>query len=129
MHSDLYSDDLDSVTNNLRDSANGSNDGYDVALSFTSYEPNDTEFNDTVPSKLIDFQGHLFYGTPSSDQDMDDTTLGKLLAEVHRDYGFFRSPEGVSVSPSSMFVKSDRTGETCGKEWYRSVLFQCQKHV
>ena len=31
----MYSDDLDSVTNNLRDSAKGSNDGYDVAFSLT----------------------------------------------------------------------------------------------
>ena len=47
MHSDLYSDDLDSVTNDLRDSAKGSNDGYDVAFSLTGYEPNDTELSDT----------------------------------------------------------------------------------
>ena len=39
---------------------------------------------------------------------MDDDTLGKLLAEVHRDY---RCPEGVSVSPSSVSVMVDRTGE------------------
>ena len=40
---------------------------------------------------------------------MDDTTLGKLLAEVHREYADYRSPEGVFVSPSSMSVTSDRT--------------------
>ena len=106
MHAD--SDDLDSVTNNLRDSAKRSNDGYDVAFSLTGHEPNDTELNDTVPSKFTDSQGPLFYVTPSSDQDMDDTTLGKLLAEVHREYADYRSPEGVFVSPSSMSVTSDR---------------------
>ena len=42
---------------------------------------------------------------------MDDETLGKLLAEVHRDYADYRSPEGVSVSPSSMSVMVDRTGK------------------
>ena len=42
---------------------------------------------------------------------MDDETLGKLLAEVHRDYADYRCPEGVSVSPSSMSVMVDRTGE------------------
>ena len=42
---------------------------------------------------------------------MDDDTLGKLLAEVHRDYADYRCPEGVSVSPSSMSVMVDRTGE------------------
>ena len=31
----MYSDDFDSVTNNLRDSANGNNDGYDVAFPLT----------------------------------------------------------------------------------------------
>ena len=120
MHSDLYSDDLDSVTNNLRDSAKGSNDGYGVAFSLTGYEPNDTELNDTelndaVPSKLIDSQGPLFHVTPSLDQDMDDTTLGKLLAEVHRDYAYYRSQEGVFVCPSSMSVTSDRTGKPVEK--------------
>ena len=42
---------------------------------------------------------------------MDDDTLGKLLAEVHRDYADYRRLEGVSVSPSSMSVMVDRTGE------------------
>ena len=112
MHSDLYTD---SVENNLRHSAKGSNDGYDVTFSLTGYEPNDTELNDTVSSKLIDSQGPLFYITPSSDQDMDDTTLGKLLAEVHREYADYRSPEGVFVSPSSMSVTSDRTGKPVEK--------------
>ena len=32
----MYSDDFDSVTNNLRDSAKGSNDGYDVAFPLTT---------------------------------------------------------------------------------------------
>ena len=40
---------------------------------------------------------------------MDDDTLGKLLAEVHRDYADYRRPEGVCVSPSSMSVMVDRT--------------------
>ena len=116
----MYSDDLDSVTNNLRDSAKGGNDGYDVAFSLTGYEPNDTELNDTelndtIPSKLTDSQGPLFYVTPSSDQDIDDTTLGKLLAEVHREYADYRSPEGVFVSPSSMSVTSDRMGKLVEK--------------
>ena len=104
----MYSDDLDSVTNNLRDSAKGSNDGHDVAFPLTGHEPNDTELNDT---ELNDTVPSFFHVTPSLDQDMDDTTLGKLLAEVHRDYAYYRSPEGVSVSPSSMSVTSDRTGK------------------
>ena len=46
---------------------------------------------------------------------MDDTTLGKLLAEVHREYADYRSPEGVSVSQSSLSVTSDRTGKPVEK--------------
>ena len=46
---------------------------------------------------------------------MDDTTLGKLLAEVHREYADYRSPEGVFVSPSSMSVTSDRTAKPVEK--------------
>ena len=42
---------------------------------------------------------------------MDDETLGKLLAEVHRDYADYRCAEGVCVSPSSMSVMVDRTGK------------------
>ena len=52
----------------------------------TGYEPNDTELNDTASDELVYSQGPLAYVTPSSDQDKDDTTLGKLLAEVHREY-------------------------------------------
>ena len=100
MHPDLHTDldNLDSVENNLRHSAKGSLDAYDVTFSLTGYEPNDTELNDTelndtVPSKFLDSQGPFSYVTPSSDQDIDDTTLGKLLAEVHREYADYRSPE------------------------------------
>ena len=98
------------MENNLRHSAKGSNDAYDVTFSLTGYEP-----NDTVSNELIDSQGPFSYVTPSSDQDIDDTTLGKLLAEIHREYADYRSPEGVFVSQSSLSVTSDRTGETVGK--------------
>ena len=46
---------------------------------------------------------------------MDDETLGKLLAEVHRDYADYRRPEGVNVSQSSMSVMVDRTGKPVEK--------------
>ena len=76
---------------------------------------NGTEFNDSVPSKFTDFQDPLVHFAPSSDQDIDDVTLGKLLAEVHRDYADYRRPEGVCVSPSSMSVMVDRTGKPVEK--------------
>ena len=72
---------------------------------------NVTELNDTVSSDFIDFQGSLGHTVPSSDLYMDDDTLGKLLAEVHRDYADYRRAEGISVSPSSVSVLVDRTGE------------------
>ena len=39
MHSHLYSDDLDSITNNLRDSAKGSFVTYDDTFPLTYFEP------------------------------------------------------------------------------------------
>ena len=75
LQTDLY--DRDSVQNNLRHSVKGSNDAYDVTHSLTGYEPNDTELNDTVSDELVDSQSPFTYVTPSSDQDIDDTTLGK----------------------------------------------------
>ena len=68
-------------------------------------------FSEKSKEIITDFQDPLVHFTPSSDQDMDDVTLGKLLAELHRDYADYRCPEGVSVSPSSMSVVVDRTGE------------------
>ena len=46
---------------------------------------------------------------------MDDTSLGKLLTEAHREHADYRSPEGVFVSPSSMSVASDRTVKPVGE--------------
>ena len=122
MHPDLHTDldNLDSVENNLRHSAKGSLDAYDVTYSLTGYEPNDTVSNGTVSNgtvsnELVDSQGPLAYVTPSSDQDIDDTTLGKLLTEAHREYADYRSLEGVFVSQSSVSVASDRTGKPVGK--------------
>ena len=114
MHSDFCSDDFDSMTNILRDSAKVSLVTYDDTFPLTGYEPNDmelindTELNDSVSSKFTDFQGPLAHVTPSSDQDVDDVTLGKLL----REYADYRRPEGVCVSPSSMV---DRTGKNVEK--------------
>ena len=112
MHPDLHTDldNLDSVENNLRHSAKGSLDAYDVTHSLTGYEP-----NDTISNELVDSQGPFAYVTPSSDQDIDDTTLGKLLTEAHREYADYRSLEGVFVSQSSLSVPSDRTGKPAGK--------------
>ena len=113
LQTDLY--DPDSVENDLRHSAKGSLDVYDVTHSLTGYEPNDTELNDTVSNELVYSQGSLAYVTPSSDQDIDDTTLGKLLTEAHREYADYFSLEGVFVSQSSVSVAFDRTGKPVGE--------------
>ena len=47
----------------------------------------------------------------STDQDVDDPTLGKLLTEAHREHADYRSPEGVSVSQSSLSVVFDGAGK------------------
>ena len=96
---------------NLRTSANkGSNDAYDVHTSLTGCEPNDMVF-----SEPGDSQGSFSYIAQSSDLDIDDTTLGKLLTEAHREHAGYCDPEGVSVSQSSLFVVIDRTGKPVGE--------------
>ena len=46
---------------------------------------------------------------------MDDVTHGKLLTEAHRGQADYRSPEGVSVSQSSLSVVFDGTGKLVGE--------------
>ena len=68
-----------------------------------------------VFSELGDSQGSFSYITQSSDLDIDDTTLGKLLTEAHREHADYFDPEGVSVSQSSLSVVFDRTGKPVGE--------------
>ena len=112
MHPEHYTDldNFDTVQSNLRNSAKGSNDAYDVTDSLTGYEP-----NDTVVNELVNSQGPFAYVTPSSDLDIDDTTLGKQPTEAHREYADYHSPEGVSVSQSSLSVVFGGTGKPVGE--------------
>ena len=68
-----------------------------------------------VFSELGDSQGSFSYVTPSSDLDIDNVTLGKLLTEAHRGQADYCDPEGVSVSHSSLSVVVDRTGKPAGE--------------
>ena len=68
-----------------------------------------------VFNELGNSQGSFSYVNPSSDLDIDDTTLGLLLTEAHREHADYRSPEGVSVSQSSLSVVFDRTGKPVGE--------------
>ena len=84
----------------------GSDDAYDVSTSLTGYEPNCMTFGE-----LNDSSVPFSYIIPSSDQDMDDVTLGKLLSEAHRGQADYCEPEGVSVSQSSSSVVFGRSGK------------------
>ena len=66
-------------------------------------------------SELNDSSGSFSYIIPSSDQDLDDTTLGKLLTETHRGQADYCDPEGVSVRQSSLSAVFDRTGKPVGE--------------
>ena len=52
---------------------------------------------------------------PSSDQDVDDVTLGKMLTEAHRGQADYCGPEGMSVSQSSSSVMFDGSGQPDGE--------------
>ena len=102
LHSELYPE-LDNpiVMESLCYSANKeSEDAYDVSTSLIGYEPNFVTFGE-----LNDSSVPFSFMIPSSDQDMDDVTLGKLLA--HRGQADYCEPEGVSVSQSSSSVEFD----------------------
>ena len=111
--------DGDSMTiSNLRDSANGTPSSpwtitsHSQVMSPTPWSSTTTRSSTTrSPATSLDFQDSLVHFAPSSDHDVDDETLGKLLAEVHRDYADYRRAEGVNVSQSSLSVMVDRTGE------------------
>ena len=88
-----------------------SDDAYDVSTSVTGYEPNFMTFGE-----LNDSSGSFSYIIPSSDQNMDDVTLGKLLTEAHRGQADYCEPEGVSVSQSSSSsVVFDGSGKPDGE--------------
>ena len=66
-------------------------------------------------SEVTDSKGSFSYITPSSDLDIDDALLGKLLTEAHRGQADYCDPEGVSVSQTSSSVVFDRTGKPVGE--------------
>ena len=66
-------------------------------------------------SELNDSSSSFTYIIPSSDQDMDDVTLGKLLTEAHRGQADYCEPEGASVSQSSSSVVFDGSGKPDGE--------------
>ena len=112
LHSELYSE-LDNpiVMESLCYSANKeSEDAYDVSVSLTSYEPNFVTFGE-----LNDSSVPFSFMIPSSDQDMDDVTLGKLLTEAHRGQADYCEPEVCQSVSQSSSVVFDGSGQLDGE--------------
>ena len=106
-----------------------SEDAYDVSTSLAGYEPNFVTFGE-----LNDSSVPFSFMIPSSDQDMDDVTLGKLLTAAHRGQADYREPEGVSVSQSvsqsSSSVVFNGSGKPDGEKCRSISWFWCHmKHV
>ena len=87
-----------------------SEDAYDVSTSLTGYEPNFVTFGE-----LNDSSVPFSFINPSSDQDMDDLTLGEMLTAAHRGQVDYCVPEGTSVSLSSSSVVFDGSGQPDGE--------------
>ena len=102
----------------------GSDDARDVSTSLTGYEPNYMTFGE-----LNDSSGSFSYIIPSSDQDMDDVTLDKLLTEAHRGQADCCEPEGVSVSQSSSSVVFDGSGKPGERNVDQSVGFGATRNT
>ena len=67
-------------------------------------------------SELGDSQGSFSYITPSSDLDIDDASLGKLLTEGTEDKPITAIQKACqSVNQSSLSVVFDRTGKLVGE--------------
>ena len=77
-----------------------------VKVSATGYEPNLLTFGE-----LNDSSVPFSFMIPSTDQDMDDMTLGEMLTAAHRGQADYCDPEGVSVSQSSLSIVFDGSGK------------------
>ena len=88
---------------------NESEDTLNAFTSPTGYEPNLLTFGE-----LNDSSVPFSFRIPSSDQDVDDVTLGEMLIEAHRGQADYCGPEGMSVSQSSS-VRFDRSGQPDGR--------------
>ena len=109
LHNELFLE-LDNpiVMASLRYSAAEKSEGtLNASHSFTGYEPNVLTFGE-----LNDSSVPFSFMIPSSDQDVDDVTLGKMLTEAHRGQADYCGPEGMSVSQSVV---------VCSVRWIRAT--------
>ena len=99
------------MANNLRCSAaEESEDTLNAITSPTGYEPKLLAFDE-----LYDSSVSFSLMIPSSDQDMDDLTLGEMLTAAHRGQVDYCVPGGMSVSQSSSSVMFDGSGQPDGE--------------
>ena len=99
------------VMANLRCSAaEESEDTLNSFTSLTGYEPNLLTFGE-----LNDSSVPFSFMIPSTDQDVDDLTLGKMLTEAYRGQVDYCVPGGMSVSQSSSSVMFDGSGQFDGE--------------
>ena len=89
--------------------ADESEDTLNYFTSHTGYEPNYMAF-----SELNDSSGSFSFMIPSTDQDVDDVTLGEMLTAAHRGQVDYCVPGGMSVSQSSS-VRSHRSRQLDGE--------------
>ena len=93
-----------------------SNDAFDVSTSLTGYEPKAHDFHE-----LNDSSVPLSFKIPSTDQDVDDLTLGEMLTEAYRgQVDYFVKEACQSVSQSSSSVRFDGSGQPDGEMVDRS---------
>ena len=90
--------------------AEESEDTLNAFTSPTGYEPNLLTFGE-----LNDSSVPLSFMIPSTDQDVDDVTLGEMLTEAHRGQVDCYVPGGMSVSQSSSSVMFDGSGQPDGE--------------
>ena len=96
------------VMANLRCSAaEESEDTLNSFTSLTGYEPNLLTFGE-----LNDSSVPFSFVIPSTDQNVDDVTLGEMLTAAHRRQVDYCVPGGMSVSQSSSF---------CNVRWIRAT--------
>ena len=90
--------------------ADESEDTLNAFISHTSYEPNLLTFGE-----LNDSSVPFSFMIPSTDQDVDDVTLGEMLTAAHRGQVDYCVPGGMSVSQSSSSVMFDGSGQPDGE--------------
>ena len=99
------------VMANLRCSAaEESEDTPNAFISPTGYEPNLLTFGELNNSSVP-----FSFRIPSTDQDVDDVTLGEMLTVAIRGQVDYCVPGGMSVSQSSSSVMFDGSGQPDGE--------------